>query len=73
MVSGNEGNVYPIEIKLPVEIFWQAEEIIKLAEYQLSTGEDPQTVKDTYNKLLKLLAPHCISEKDRSLVYDKIT
>lgn len=73
VVSGNEGNVYPIEIKLPVEIFWQAEEIIKLAEYQLSTGEDPQTVKDTYNKLLKLLAPHCISEKDRSLVYDKIT
>jgi hypothetical protein len=45
----------------------------KQAEYQLSSGEDPQTIKDTYMKLLKLLAPHCTTEKDRAIIYDKIT
>jgi len=71
--SDDESNAYPIEIKLPVETFWKAEEMIKQAEYQLSSGEDPQTIKDTYMKLLKLLAPHCTTEKDRATIYDKIT
>jgi hypothetical protein len=56
-----------------VETFWKAEEMIKQAEYQLASGEDPQTVKDTYTKILKLLAPHCTTEKDRAILYDKIT
>lgn len=74
VVSGDDGhNAYPIEIKLPVETFWKAEEMIKQAEYQLASGEDPQTVKDTYTKILKLLAPHCTTEKDRAILYDKIT
>ena len=74
VVSSDEGsNANPIEVKLPVETFWKAEEMIKLAEYQLSSGEDPQTIKDTYTKLLKLLAPHCTTEKDRATIYDKIT
>ena len=73
VVEGDEGNTHPIEVKLPVETYWKAEEMIKQAEYQLSAGEDSQTVKDTYMKLLKLLAPHCTTEKDRATVYDKIT
>lgn len=72
VVSGEEGNTHPIEVKLPIETFWKAEEILKQAEYQLSSGEDSQMVQDTYTKLLKLLAPHCTTEKDRALIYDKI-
>lgn len=72
VVSGEEGNTHPIEVRLPIETFWKAEEILKQAEYQLSSGEDSQIVHDTYNKLLKLLAPHCTTEKDRALIYDKI-
>jgi hypothetical protein len=72
-LSDSESGEYPVEIKLPIETFWKAEEMLKLAEYQLSSGEDPQTVKDTYSKILRLLAPHCITEKDRALIYDKIT
>jgi len=67
-----DGATHPIEIKVPVETYWQAEELIKRAEYQLASGDDSQNVKETYLKVLKLLAPHCTSEKDRILIYDKI-
>ncbi len=73
VVSDDHGNVHPIEIKLPIETYWKAEEMLKHAEYQLSSGEDPQTVKESYIKVLKLLAPHCTSEKDRIAVFEKIS
>ena len=62
----------PIEIKAPVDVFWEAQEILKEADRQHSLGDGPQMVKDTYAKLLKLLAPHCTSEKDRVWVYQQI-
>ena len=71
-ISREDGVPPPIEVKLPVEVLWQAQDILKKAELQLSTGEDQQTVKDTYTSLLKLLIPHCTSEKDRAWLYDNI-
>ncbi len=62
----------PIEVKAPIEVFWKAQEILKEADLQISSGEGQQTVDDTYSKLLKLLAPHCTSEKDRMWVYQQI-
>jgi hypothetical protein len=62
----------PIELKAPIEVFWRAQEILKEAELQLSSGQGPQVVKDTYDRLYKLLAPHCTIEKDRLWVYQQI-
>lgn len=62
----------PIEVKAPIDVFWQAQEILKEADLQLSAGDGPQMLKDTHAKLLKLLAPHCTSEKDRTWVYQQI-
>jgi hypothetical protein len=52
---------------------WQAQDIIKNAEFQQASGEDAQTVKNTYKTLIKLLAPHCTSEKDRQWLYEQVT
>ena len=71
-ITREDGVPPPIEIKMPVEVLWQAQEILKKAENQLSSGEDTQTVKDTYSKLLRLLSPHTASEKDRAWLLDQV-
>ncbi len=62
----------PIEVKAPIEVFWQAQEILKEVEILTSAGEGPQMIKDAQTKLLKLLAPHCTAEKDRTWVYQQV-
>lgn len=69
-MAGEDGTPGPIELRLPVDVLWKAQEFMKEAEIQLSSGEDPQTVKDTYARLIKLLTPYCASEKDRTWLYD---
>lgn len=71
-ITREDGVPPPIEIKMPVEVLWQAQEILKKAESQISTGEDNQTVKDTYSKLLRLLIPHAALEKDRVWLLDQV-
>jgi hypothetical protein len=71
-VTRDDGVPPPIEIKMPVEVLWQAQEILKKAESLISSGEDTQTVKDTYSKLLRLLIPHTTSEKDRAWLLDQV-
>ena len=71
-IAREEGVPGPIEVKLPIEILWQAQEFLKIAELQLASGEDSHTVKDTYEKLLKLMIPYCALEKDRVWLYEQI-
>ncbi len=62
----------PIEVKLPVEELWKAQDILKNVDLLQATGEDPHTIKDSYQELLKLLIPYCVSEKDRSWIYEQV-
>lgn len=54
-----------IELRMPIEVFWQCEEIIKNTEYMQSTNEDLNRVKDSYKLLLKVVTPYAVLEKDR--------
>jgi hypothetical protein len=71
-VSRDDGVPPPIEIKMPVEVLWQAQDILKKAEHQSASGEDLQSVKDTYSDLIRLLIPHTTSEKDRAWLIDQV-
>ena len=71
-VNRDDGVPPPIEIRMPVEVLWQAQEILKKAEHQAASGEDVQSVKDTYSKLISLLIPYTSSEKDRTWLQDKV-
>ena len=55
----------PIEIKMPVEVLWKCNEILKDAEYLQSVNEDQNKIKDRYKVLLKLVTPYAVLEKDR--------
>lgn len=71
-IPREEGTPAPMEIKLPVEELWKAQEILKKVDLLQSTGEDAHTIKDEYSALLKLLIPYCTSEKDRAWLYEQV-
>ncbi len=61
-----------IELKMPIDVFWDAEKIVKKMEYQHSAGEDVRTIKDTNNELFMLLLPYVLHEKDRAVLQEII-
>lgn len=71
-IALEEGAPGPIEVRAPVDVLWKAQELLKQSEIQISSGEDPHAIKETHTKVLKLLIPHCTSEKDRTWLYDFI-
>jgi hypothetical protein len=67
-----EGVPAPIEVRAPVEVFWEAQRLLKSAESLLAAGEDMNSVKDVYEKVLRVLIPHCSLEKDRVWMYEQV-
>jgi hypothetical protein len=68
----DDGVPPPIEIKAPVEVFWEAQRLLAEAESLLASGEDSNSVKDVYEAVLLLLIPHCALEKDRTWLYEQV-
>jgi hypothetical protein len=68
----DEGVPAPIEIKAPVEIFWEAQRLLVEAEVLLAADEDINTIKDIYTSVLQLLIPYAALEKDRTWLYEQV-
>lgn len=60
-----------IEVRIPLDILWKAQEILKQAEYLQSIGEEQSRILDTYKTLLTLMAPYAVLEKDRMWIYEQ--
>ena len=70
MESFNEiGTV--VELIMPIEKFWEAEELMKTANYLLASGEPGSDVIAAYKKVFVLCAPFAVTEKERFWLYDK--
>ena len=61
----------PIELRMPLDILWKGQEIIKEAEFMLSNNDDQVRIKDTYKRLLKLVTPYAVLEKDRTWLHEQ--
>lgn len=61
-----------IEVRIPLDVLWQGQEILKRAEYLQSIGEEQSKVLETYQSLLKLMAPYAVLEKDRLWIYEQM-
>lgn len=68
----DEGVPAPIEIKAPVEVFWEAQQLLVQAEILLAADGDTNTIKDIYTSVLQLLIPFCALEKDRAWLYEQV-
>ena len=61
--SSPEVGLTDIEILIPVEVFWQMEEIIKELKYLKSSGYSGTRMN---NKLMNLIKPYMVNERDRT-------
>lgn len=68
----DEGVPAPIEIKAPVEVFWEAQRLLVEAEVLLASDEDVNAIKDIYTSVLQLLIPYAALEKDRTWLYEQV-
>ncbi len=64
-IQTDEAVPSPIELRLPIEIFWESEKLVKKAEFLQSMNEDANRIKDAYKELLVLVTPYAVLEKDR--------
>ncbi|MEY3903230.1 MAG: hypothetical protein RL189_2536 [Pseudomonadota bacterium] len=60
--SSPEAGVTDVEILIPVEVLWRMEELIKELKFLRSAGYSTSRVN---NKLLTLMKPYIVNERDR--------
>jgi hypothetical protein len=70
-IAGVEDQV-TIELILPLEIYWQAKDILKQTEFLTATTDDTPKVQEAQIEVLKLVVPFVISEKERVELYERI-
>lgn len=57
-----------VEIFVPVQIFWQIQELIKKIEYMISASEDPVVINELQTRVYAKLARYAVHEKDRIML-----
>jgi hypothetical protein len=60
--SSPEAGVTDVEILIPVEVFWQMEDMLKEIKFLKSSGYSSSRL---YNKLVNLMRPYIVNERDR--------
>jgi hypothetical protein len=71
MIGIDENTEEVIELRLPIDIFWQAEALLKKADYLIAAGDHPVDILQIYKKIFKKVAPYAALEKDRLKLYEK--
>lgn len=61
-----------IELKMPIEVFWEAEKVLKKVTYLSASGEPLTEINVEVNRLYQLLAPFCVDEANRIWMVDKV-
>ena len=54
-----------IELLMPVDIYWQIEDHLKQYDLKASSGDDSSILDDLNKKIMKLVIPYAVAEKDR--------
>jgi hypothetical protein len=60
--SSPEAGVTDVEILVPVEVFWQMEDILKEIKFLKSSGFSTSRLN---NRLTALMRPYIVNERDR--------
>ena len=61
--------VPPLEILMPVDVFWQIEEHLKRYDLMASSGEESAILSEITKTILKLVTPYAVTEKERLWLY----
>lgn len=62
---------YPVEVELPVDKYWEIEELLKDNQYLQSNTDETVRSQELVKSVFKLLAPYAVMEKDRVYLYEQ--
>ena len=57
-----------VELLLPIDIYWQLEEMLKKVEYLQSAAEDASVVGEAVKQVYVQAARYAVQEKDRLML-----
>jgi hypothetical protein len=61
-----------IELLLPLEVFWEIEDLLARIDYLTAAGEDQVQLNDCYARIYKKIGRYTLHEKDRGFVAERI-
>ena len=59
-------------LTLPLDVYWQATELIKSIDYLHSTSEPGIKINEVQLAIFRLVAPYGTNDKDRTWLYDRL-
>lgn len=70
--SDLDESVRVIDLQIPLRTYWESERLLKQADYLIASAEENSEIREYYARLLRLVAPYAINEKDRTWLYERI-
>lgn len=61
-----------IELLLPLDLFWEMENLIKKVNYLTAAGEDLVLINENLRKILQKASYFTVREADRKLIDDRL-
>lgn len=61
-----------LALSMPLDVYWQAVELIKSINYLQSTHEPNLKVAEVHMAIYKLVAPYAGNDKDRAWLYEQV-
>lgn len=57
---------------LPLDAFWELEDLIKRVNYLTAASEDPVLIMELWQKILRKASRYCVHERDRTFISEKL-
>lgn len=61
-----------IELLMPIDVYWKFEEEFKQYDMMASDGDDTMILAEFNKKLLKLMIPYTVNEKERLWLHKNV-
>lgn len=57
---------------LPLDAFWELEDLIKRVNYLTAAAEDPVVIMELWQKTFRKASRYCVNERDRNFINEKL-
>lgn len=61
--------LYNIDLLMPLDVFWEINELLRIANYLLASDEQMADIHEIYKTIFRKAAPYAVFETDRSWLY----
>jgi hypothetical protein len=60
------------ELLLPINLFWEVEQLLKRLDYMIASHEDPVVLTAMQQTIYRKIVKYVVSEKERAMLYEML-